>query len=96
MKELLYLEVPTPDIGAVRRWLQAEFMPPWGECTATPDGIRLITPVAASAGDALPPALSIFTWTVQRTTYLKVAALCPRKLGGVAALCPRKLRPWSS
>jgi lycopene cyclase CruA len=72
MKELLYLEVPTPDIGAVRRWLQAEFVPPWGECTATPDGIRLITPVAASAGDALPPALSIFTWTVQRTTYLKV------------------------
>ncbi|MDA0673097.1 MAG: flavin-dependent dehydrogenase [Cyanobacteria bacterium] len=72
MKELLYLEVPTPDIGAVRSWLQTEFIPSWGHRSPTPDGIRLTAGASGQVEDALSSALSIFTWTLQRTTYLKV------------------------
>ncbi|WP_319418660.1 NAD(P)/FAD-dependent oxidoreductase [Pleurocapsa sp. FMAR1] len=65
MKELLYTEIPTVDIEAVKTWLQ-EWQPIKGKKTATPDGIRL-------QFDGLPNGeLSIFVWQLQRTTYLKV------------------------
>jgi len=71
MKELLYLEVPTPDTLAVRAWLQATWQPQRGTAIATIDGVRLEFPSQQSQAE-LPVALSIFVWSLQRTTYLKV------------------------
>jgi lycopene cyclase CruA len=87
MREVLYIEIPTPNTAAVQQWLQNDFCPEeWFnvEKCVTPDGCRLIdkskrrSPSASSA-DISPSALSqisaelsIFTWSVQRTTYLKV------------------------
>lgn len=62
--ERLYLEVPTPDTAAVRDWLQHHFQPAAGRKIATPEG--------CTVGEPSPEAqLSIFVWSVQRTTYLK-------------------------
>jgi lycopene cyclase CruA len=77
MKQVLYLELPTPDTAAVRNWLQADFAPELGDKLLTPEGFRLRTPVkntttAGSAVANLPDELSVFVWSVQRTTYLKV------------------------
>ncbi|MBD2164869.1 flavin-dependent dehydrogenase [Calothrix membranacea FACHB-236] len=77
MKEILYLEVPTPDMAAVRSWLQADFQPENGEKINTPDGFRLkvsadTTTAEVPISENLPTELSIFVWSVQRTTYLKV------------------------
>ncbi|MBF2074392.1 MAG: flavin-dependent dehydrogenase [Synechococcales cyanobacterium C42_A2020_086] len=88
MREILYLEIPTPDTHAVCRWLQQGFTPDIPAATATKqstdDGIRLVFTQAnersqhanssadASRASMLPEELSIFTWSVQRTTYLKV------------------------
>ncbi|MBD2339752.1 flavin-dependent dehydrogenase [Calothrix sp. FACHB-156] len=77
MKEILYLEVPTPDTAAVRSWLQADFQPDNGEKINTPDGFRLkvsadTTTAEVPISENLPTELSIFVWSVQRTTYLKV------------------------
>ena len=80
MREILYLEVPTPDIVAVRAWLQQEYDPGAGEKMLTPDGIRLqfsdpgsLSKTDTTQNPAIPqPELSIFIWSVQRTTYLKV------------------------
>ncbi|MEM6521130.1 MAG: flavin-dependent dehydrogenase, partial [Cyanobacteria bacterium P01_C01_bin.70] len=71
MKELLYIEVPTPDTLAVRRWLQEDWQAPVGVAIATVDGVRLELPTESSGSD-LSPTLSIFVWSLQRTTYLKV------------------------
>ena len=65
MKELLYTEVPTPDLKAVKVWLQNTWQPISGKKTTTPDGIRLHF-------DSLGSELSIFVWQLQRTTYLKI------------------------
>ncbi len=70
MKELLYLEVPTPDTATVRHWLQTEFAPATGQISSTPDGIRIgfsDRPVR----EPLPVVLSVIVWSLQRTTYLK-------------------------
>ncbi|MEH2056361.1 MAG: flavin-dependent dehydrogenase [Nostoc sp.] len=77
MREILYLEVPTADIATVRSWLQTDFETGNGEKVLTPSGFRLKIPTAnTSAGVAisekLPAELSVFVWSVQRTTYLKV------------------------
>ncbi|MBW4423232.1 MAG: flavin-dependent dehydrogenase [Nostoc desertorum CM1-VF14] len=77
MREILYLEVPTPDIATVRNWLQTDFEPGNGEKVLTSEGFRLQIPTATTtAGVAisenLPAELSVFVWSVQRTTYLKV------------------------
>ncbi len=64
MKEILYLEIPTPNINTVRTWLQQQFKPE-GKKSLTPEGFRLHFPKAAGE-------LSAFVWSVQRTTYLKV------------------------
>ncbi|MHC5937213.1 NAD(P)/FAD-dependent oxidoreductase [Nostoc sp.] len=77
MREILYLEVPTPDIATVRSWLQTDFEPGNGEKVLTSEGFRLKIPTATrtAIGDIsenLPAELSVFVWSVQRTTYLKV------------------------
>ncbi|HEY9887604.1 MAG TPA: hypothetical protein V6D02_04335 [Candidatus Obscuribacterales bacterium] len=70
MKELLYLEVPTPATPTVCAWLQQDFTPPVGTAIATPDGIRVEFGDRPTA-TPLPAALAIFVWSLQRTTYLK-------------------------
>jgi lycopene cyclase CruA len=66
MKELLYLEIPTPNLEKVKNWLQNTWQPQSGQKTITPDGLRLQFD-SLSKGE-----LSIFVWQVQRTTYLKM------------------------
>ncbi|MGF1460965.1 MAG: flavin-dependent dehydrogenase [Leptolyngbyaceae cyanobacterium] len=70
MKELLYLEVPTPETPTVRAWLQENWQPAVGKAIATIDGMRLEFPEQPSQTE-LPAALSIFVWSLQRTTYIK-------------------------
>ncbi|MEH2127745.1 NAD(P)/FAD-dependent oxidoreductase [Nostoc sp.] len=77
MKEILYLEVPTPETETVRSWLQTDFEPGNGEKVLTSEGFRLqipsaTTPAGVSLSENLPTELSVFVWSVQRTTYLKV------------------------
>ncbi|MEH2334159.1 NAD(P)/FAD-dependent oxidoreductase [Nostoc sp.] len=77
MREILYLEVPTPDIATVRSWLQTDFEPGNGEKVLTSEGFRLKIPTATTitgvaVSENLPAELSVFVWSVQRTTYLKV------------------------
>ena len=77
MEEILYLEVPTPDTGAVRTWLQQSFNPGCGEKIVTRDGFLLRFPTPTSKPTTIPEIstaaeLSAFVWSVQRTTYLKV------------------------
>ncbi len=67
MEELLYLEIPTPEIDRVRTWLQSEWKPVLGKTLITPDGLRLCFPELS-----IDAELSIFLWSLQRTTYLKV------------------------
>lgn len=74
MRELLYLEVPNPDTAIVISWLQKEFNPGIGHKIVTCDGFRLRMESTAMA-TSIPEnqsELSIFLWSVQRTTYLKV------------------------
>lgn len=73
MKEILYIEVPTPDTPAVVEWLQEEFEPELGKKISTPTGIRIKTFTNQRfASEPLAPELAIVVWSVQRTTYLKV------------------------
>ena len=65
MKELIYTEIPTPDLKAVQNWLQEIWQPKQGTKLLTPDGIRL-------QFEATDSELSIFVWQLQRTTYLKI------------------------
>ena len=68
MKEILYLEVPTPDTKAVCQWLQSEFKPGFGEKIITPDGFII------KFSEDPTKEISVFVWSLQRTTYLKVFA----------------------
>jgi lycopene cyclase CruA len=68
MKELVYLEVPTPDISGVKNWLQNTWQPLSGNKVKTPDGIRIEFGESNNAGNEV----SIFVWQLQRTTYLKM------------------------
>ena len=75
--EILYLEIPTPESTPVLTWLQTDFEPGFGEKLLTPDGFRLkiLTINKNPPGEDtknIPPELSVFLWSVQRTTYLKV------------------------
>ena len=76
MKEILYLEIPTPDTNAVCAWLQADFQPKIGKKVITAQGFCLkvndTTVETVSVPENLPAELSIFIWSLQRTTYLKV------------------------
>ena len=64
IEEILYIEVPTYDIDRVRNWLQQQWQPSVGKKILTPDGLRLQFREDRE--------LSIFIWSLQRTTYLKV------------------------
>ncbi|MDP5015761.1 MAG: flavin-dependent dehydrogenase, partial [Dolichospermum sp.] len=70
MQELLYLEIPTPDTEFVRKWLQTDFVLENGKKIITPDGFRWKIPIENNTASGVE--LSIFVWSVQRTTYLKV------------------------
>lgn len=86
MKELLYLEIPTPETGSVRHWLQQQaplLQPPLtaqlpthrATSHQTRHGFRLVFPEIDSldSPDSSRWAeLSVFVWSLQRTTYLKV------------------------
>ncbi|WP_013320874.1 NAD(P)/FAD-dependent oxidoreductase [Gloeothece verrucosa] len=74
MEEILYLEVPTPDTKAVSTWLQQQWQPPQGQKIVTKTGIRLqLRSLTTTASNPISDQeLSIFVWSVQRTTYLKV------------------------
>jgi lycopene cyclase CruA len=71
MKEVLYLEIPTPDTNLVKQWLQTDFQPESAAKVVTPDGFRLQNP-GLSVAESLGNELSVFVWSVQRSTYLKV------------------------
>jgi lycopene cyclase CruA len=66
MKELLYTEIPTSKLQAVKNWLQNTWQPQSGIKIITPDGIRLQFDSPSNS------ELSIFVWQLQRTTYLKM------------------------
>ncbi|WP_413168238.1 flavin-dependent dehydrogenase [Capilliphycus salinus ALCB114379] len=71
MKEILYLEIPTPNTESVCTWLQDKFKPETGEKHITPDGFRLKFTSTNAKNDELNE-FSVFVWSVQRTTYLKL------------------------
>ncbi|MBR8827719.1 MAG: flavin-dependent dehydrogenase [Gomphosphaeria aponina SAG 52.96 = DSM 107014] len=73
MKEVLYLEVPTPDSNSVCIWLQNEWEPGIGEKVVTPDGILLKISSQVE--------LSLFVWSLMSTTYLKVFRWGEKSLG---------------
>lgn len=64
LSEILYLEIPNPNPQIICDWLQNTWQPSQGKKIHTPDGIQLEL--------ADNHELSIFTWTLQRTTYLKM------------------------
>ncbi len=74
MKEILYLEIPTPETDSVCTWLQEEWQPSHGEKILTSNGILLKSPSNTTvATKSIPETeLSIFLWSLQRTTYLKI------------------------
>ncbi|KAM3111222.1 flavin-dependent dehydrogenase [Phormidesmis sp. 146-33] len=83
MKEILYLEIPTPDVEMARAWLQQEYAPAVGEKVLTPEGFRLRCATQSSA--AIPEndsELSIFVWSLQRSTYLKVFRWAGQAIAG--------------
>lgn len=87
MQEILYLEIPTPDIAKVKTWLQQEWIPPTGEKIISPDGIRLLftnttnTPSTISESNtSLPEEIWAVVWSLQRTTYLKVFRVGDRSI----------------
>ena len=65
MQEVCYLEIPTPDTAAVKTWLQTTFEPAQGQKVVTPSGCLI-------QWQNRQDQLSIFVWSLQRTTYLKV------------------------
>jgi lycopene cyclase CruA len=66
MREILYLEVPCPHSASVCQWLQRVWSVPQGDKVATPQGVRVQIPGQTQS------QLSVFVWSLQRTTYLKV------------------------
>ena len=85
MKEILYIEVPTPDTDAVRNWLQQEWQPDGGGKINTPDGVRWQCSQPQTSKDIFSE-LSLFVWSVQRTTYLKVFQWGKYPIKGVNSL----------
>ncbi|MGC1394536.1 MAG: flavin-dependent dehydrogenase [Coleofasciculaceae cyanobacterium] len=77
MKEIFYAEIPTPDFSNVRTWLQQQWEPELGEKLLTPDGILLQFKTSNTSNhnpttnETPIPEISVFVWSVQRTTYLK-------------------------
>ncbi len=82
MEELLYIEIPTPETDQVRTWLQTQWQPTIGRSRITPEGLRLQFPRIATGSTTIIPELSIFVWSLQRTTYLKVFRWSERAIPG--------------
>ena len=68
MQQLLYIEIPTPQVAAVKTWLQSEYQSPFGKKSAAKHGFIL----DCQNRSGTIAQLSVFLWTLQRTTYLKV------------------------
>jgi len=68
MQQLLYIEIPTPQVAAVKTWLQSEYQIPFGKKSVAKHGFILDRQNRSGA----IAQLSVFIWTLQRTTYLKV------------------------
>ena len=85
MKQLLYLEAPTPDTDRVLQWLHA-WTPTTGRAIATRDGLRIEFGEDNRSNEA---CLSIFLWSLQRTTYLKVFRWGDRRVPQERAICDR-------
>ncbi|WP_055076381.1 FAD-dependent monooxygenase [Pseudanabaena sp. 'Roaring Creek'] len=68
MQQLLYIEIPTPQVAAVKTWLQTEYQPPFGKKSVAKHGFILDRQNRSGA----IAQLSVFIWTLQRTTYLKI------------------------
>jgi lycopene cyclase CruA len=88
MKQILYVEVPTPDTTAVCNWLQQDWQPEQGKKIITPDGLLLQLTNSDDRNDnptssnPAIPEISIFLWSVQRTTYLKAFRWVEKTLPG--------------
>src|SRR4028118_2300432 len=88
MKEIFYVELPTPDTDAVRLWLQQDWTPELGEKIITQEGIRLqfnnagVSNQNPTSVAAAIPEISVFVWSVQRTTYLKAFRWANRAISG--------------
>ena len=65
MEEILYIEVPISDTALVCQWLQQNWQVDLNHKKLTTQGLRLQFP--NTQGE-----LSVFLWSVQNTTYLKV------------------------
>ncbi|WP_299409003.1 flavin-dependent dehydrogenase [Acaryochloris sp. IP29b_bin.148] len=80
MKQLLYLEIPTPDLAAVQTWLHQQTADMLGLSTSvvtpTTSGIHI------TAGSA---KLVVFLWRHLNTTYLKVMQWSDQPLAGQQA-----------
>jgi lycopene cyclase CruA len=81
MQQILYLEIPTPQVEQVKLWLKTKFQPLSGDKYTTPDGIAVLWS-AATEISAKSDEISVFVWTVQRTTYLKAFRYAPRPFPG--------------
>ena len=68
MQQLLYIEIPTPQLEVVKTWLQSEYQAPFGKKSVAKHGFILDRQNRSGA----IAQLSVFLWTLQRTTYLKV------------------------
>lgn len=93
MREISYLEIPTPHLDAVRDWLHKSFQANGVEKIVTPNGLRLKClqrknsfSTSSSPSTNLPDELSLFVWSLQRTTYLKVFRWADRALPSEAQI----------
>ncbi|MBL1175052.1 NAD(P)/FAD-dependent oxidoreductase [Pantanalinema sp. GBBB05] len=93
MKEILYIEVPTPETPSVITWLQQELTLNLVEKIPAPTGLRLRFPATTDrthtiSESELPRSgeLAIAVWSLQRTTYLKVFRWADRPLPGEQAI----------
>ncbi|MFB8791171.1 MAG: flavin-dependent dehydrogenase [Potamolinea sp.] len=88
MKQILYVEIPIPDTKTVCTWLQQEWQPELGEKIITSDGLLLQFKNAdhrnqnPTSGGGKIPEISIFLWSVQRTTYLKAFRWADKAIPG--------------
>jgi lycopene cyclase CruA len=71
MEELLYLEIPTPELSKVQNWLVTQ----WSVAgkVATDSGV-----IVTLGNDEL----AVFLWSLQRTTYLKVFRWAKQAIAG--------------
>jgi lycopene cyclase CruA len=87
MKEILYLEIPILDTVTVINWLQTDFETENWVKVLTKEGFRLQIPVKNTTdkhtiSEKLPNEISVFVWSVQRTTYLKVFRWADKPFSG--------------